>query len=137
MTPLTEALHAAFEAVRPELPALLHRLETPTVTALDDEATEQFLHAFASLMHEGIDGGHEQRDFVMVTAVPALVASGQSGEEIVRTTVAFFVALTARMLGELPAERRDEASLWLARYAAEYILELMAAASAASGDGPA
>ncbi len=67
----------------------------------------------------------------MQTAVPALVASGQTPEQLVHGHVAFFMVLQARMVAAVPAELRDDAALWLARYAAAYTTEVLEVAERA------
>lgn len=127
MDALQEALLSALDAVTPELPAFVERLseDADVQRAGDDRATEQFLRAFLALLREGIAGGGEQRDLVMQTAVPALVASGQTPEQLVHGHVAFFMVLQARIVASVPAELRDDATLWMARYAAGYTCEVL------------
>lgn len=133
MDALQEALRSALDAVAPELPALLDRLaEQGDVERPGDErASDQFLRAFLALLREGIEGGGEQRELVMQTAVPALVASGQTPQQLVRSHIAFFMVLQSRMVPQVPDALRDDAALWLARYAADYTREVLEVASAA------
>ena len=127
MDALQDALLAALDAVTPELPGLAERLseDQDLQRAGDDRASEQFMRAFLALLREAIQGGGEQRDLVMQTAVPALVASGQTPEQLVHGHVAFFMVLQARMVAAVPGELRDDAALWLARYAAGYTAEVL------------
>lgn len=133
MDALRDALLSALDAVAPELPALAERLadEGAAEPTGDDRATDQFLRAFLALLREGIEGGGEQRDLVMQTAVPALVSAGQTPEQLVHGHVAFFMVLQSRLVPAVPEELRDDAALWLARYAAEYTREVLEVAGAA------
>lgn len=133
MPSLESTLHAALDEVTPALPGLLSSLEpaSETTSLLEGDAMEQLLRAFVSLMHENIDGGREQRDLVMATAVPGLVAAGQTPGQLVRTSVAFFMALQPAMLDATPAGDRAAVARWLAGYAAEYVCETLEAASSA------
>lgn len=133
MDALQDALLTALDQVTPELPAIAERLteDADVQRAGDERATEQFIRAFLALLREGIEGGGEQRDLVMQTAVPALVASGQTTEQLVHGHVAFFMVLQARMVNAVPEELRDDAALWLARYAAGYTTEVLEVAQRA------
>lgn len=133
MPELEDALHAALDEITPDLPTLLADLPSAADSAqnLDEQATQQFLRAFVALLHEGIDGGREQRDLVMSTAVPALVAAGQTETQLVQSHVTFFMALQSRMLTAVPQEHRRAAALWLAEYAGAYTTEVLQTAQAA------
>ena len=133
MPELEDALHAALDEITPDLPTLLADLPSAAESAetLDDQATAQFLRAFVALLHEGIDGGREQRDLVMSTAVPALVAAGQTETQLVQSHVTFFMALQGRMLAAVAPEHRHAAALWLADYAGTYTCEVLETAQAA------
>jgi hypothetical protein len=119
------SLLQALDRVAPELRALAESVQDEDADpSLDEAAGEQFLRAFEALLREGFEGRRDQRDLVMETAVPALVATGQSSAELVEGHVAFFVILSARLLEEVPANLRDQAGPWLARYAGDYVREV-------------
>lgn len=99
---------------------------------LSEAAQDQFLRAFTTLLREGLEGGREQRELVMETAVPAIVASGQTSVlELVAGHVSIFVALTQRLVEAVPEAVRGDACVWMARYAAEYTREVTERALAA------
>ena len=136
MPPLNTALLQALDSVGEEIGGLVDRMEQRLDAAdapeTDPKARDQFLRAFLALLREGIEGGSEQRELVMTTAVPALVQAGQTPEDLVRSHVAFFMALSPLMLAHVPPELRDDASLWLADYAAGYTCEVMSIAQEAT-----
>jgi hypothetical protein len=101
----------------------------------EQQARDQFLHAFAALLREGLQGGREQRDLVMSTAVPALLDNGQSTLDLVRGHVAFYMALSPHLLAAVPEHLREDASTWLATYAADYTAEVTEIALRAEATG--
>jgi hypothetical protein len=124
---VTAALLTAVDAVEAELPALAEQLADPGRQrgAAADQAAAQFLHAFIALLREALAGGGDQRELVMQTAVPALVAGGRSSLDLLDGHVAFFTALSPRLLAEVPDGQRAEAGRWIARYAAGYTREVV------------
>ena len=134
MSDVTNAIAAALDRV--DFAALAAQMRDSgverTTATLDDAATDQFVRAFQALMREALEGRREQRDLVMDAAVPALVARGSTVADLLRSHVAFFVALAPRLVEAVqPAGLRDEAAAWLAEYAAEYVLEVTERAEAA------
>jgi hypothetical protein len=137
---LTDALLHAVDEVCEDFGAIADSVAGPddvqATTDADIQARNQFLHAFAALMREGIEGGREQREFVMQTAVPALLANGQTTLDMVRGHVAFYMALAPHLLAAIPEHLRDEASTWLALYAADYTRDVVEIALSAEADMP-
>jgi hypothetical protein len=133
MSETTTALLAALDRV--DVRAVAESVNDPDAQPRDelsDAAQDQFLHAFVALLREGLEGGHEQRELVMETAVPALVASGQTSVlELVAGHVSIFVALTQRLVEAAPEAVRADAGVWMARYASEYTREVTERALAA------
>lgn len=127
MSVVTAALLAAVDAVEAELPALADQLAEPgrPRAAADEQTTAQFLHAFIALLREALEGGSEQRELVMQTAVPALVAGGQSSLDLLGGHVAFFTALSPRLLAQVAEAHRSDALRWISRYAADYTREVV------------
>jgi len=112
-----EDMRALAELVRDAVPA--------NERGEDDEAAnEQFLNAFQALLIEALEGGTEQRRLIMDTAIPALVADGTRHPTMLQGHVAYFVALTPRLVEGVPAEQRTEALAWLARYFGAYAREV-------------
>jgi hypothetical protein len=105
--------------------------EIREMSEAERKAGEQFVHAFAELLREALRGERAQRDLVMETAVPALVANGQTPLELLRGHVSFYMALQPHLLDAVPADLRLEAGRWLARYAADYTHEVVARATEA------
>ena len=140
MSDLTDALLRAVDEVCDDLGAIADSVAGPddlqATTDADIQARNQFLHAFAALLREGIQGGREQREFVMQTAVPALLANGQTTLEMVRGHVAFYMALSPHLLAAVPERLREEASAWLAIYAADYTRDVLDIALSAEADAP-
>ncbi|HVM18013.1 MAG TPA: hypothetical protein VM290_10575 [Gaiellaceae bacterium] len=129
---LRQALLDALEATRAEQLALARRAvaETPEMAGrYGEEDVRQLLNGFETLLTESVDGGgSETREFFIGTAVPALVADGQSPASLVQGTVTF-VTLLATQLGErLPPEHRDEGRVWLAGFFGGYCRDVVAAA---------
>lgn len=134
----TAALLRALDEVGPRLRALGESAAPPDAPPPEpqlDDAADQLLRAFVALLREALEGGREQRELVIPTAVPALVAAGQTTLEIVEGHVTFFMLLSAQLLDVVEADVRDEAAVWLARYAGEYVREVAEAALAAERDG--
>ena len=130
MSPVDDALLKSLDAVAGQIDELAtqleERLDLPEPEEpMDPRAREQFIRAFIALLREGIEGGREQRELVMSTAVPALVRSGQSPADLVHSHVALFMVLSPQMLTHMPADLRDEGALWMACYAAEYTREVL------------
>jgi hypothetical protein len=109
--------------------------EAPADETISEAAQEQFLHAFVELLREGLQGGSDQRELVMETAVPAIVSAGQTALDLVAGHVAFFTALSPPLLDAVPERLRTDAAAWLARYAADYTREVTERALAAEGSG--
>ena len=119
------ALLEAWPTIRPDLGDLVARLEAvlpaaPTTTFAPEEI-EQLLNAFEALVLEGLRAeGTETRDFLLETAVPAIVAGGQPPLDLLRSHIGVFVLLTERLCGAVPSEHAQDAALWLAGFFAGY-----------------
>ena len=107
------------------------------IAVLDDVALDQLVRAFESVLVEALRGGREQRDLVLQTTVPAVVAQGQGILEVVEAQAAIFVAVGAALVGAVPAADRAAVREWLAHYAGGYVREVAELALAAQRDGTA
>lgn len=134
MSDVRAALLTAIDQTCDDFGAIADQVSGPAVTqgspVADPHARDQFVRAFAALLREGVEGGTEQRELVMETAVPALVANGQSAMELLRAHVAFYTALSPHLLAAVPESLRAEAGTWLAGYAADYTREVVERAQA-------
>jgi hypothetical protein len=138
MSDATSALLAALDRI--DVRAVADSLDTPEAApaedTLDAAAQDQFLHAFVALLREGLEGGGEQRELVMETAVPALISSGRTSVvELVAGHVGFFMALSQRLLAEVGEDVREDAGAWMTRYATDYTREVTERALAAERGG--
>ena len=128
MADVTAALLESVRVAREDMRAIARSMADATPAAerreTDEAANEQFLNAFEALLVEALEGGTEQRTFIMDTAIPALVADGITTSEMLQGHVAYFVALTPRLADGVPAEQRQDAITWLARYFALYACEV-------------
>ena len=135
MSDVIAALRAAVDATCDQFLGIAEGIAEPGSlegrTDADRKASEQFVHAFAELLREALRGERAQRELVMETAVPALVANGQTPLDLLGGHIAFFMALQPHLLDAIPADLRLEAGRWLARYAADYPGEVVARATAA------
>jgi hypothetical protein len=131
------ALLATLDDGRVDLAAVAAEIgETQEQEAtVDEQTSEQFLRAFEALLREGLQGGREQRELVMESAVPALVANGQGAMDLLESHVAFFVGLSSVMIDAVDPGVRPAARIWMLRYAAEYVREVTEVALAAERDG--
>jgi hypothetical protein len=133
------ALAEALTTVRPGLGELSRRLSEASPQAqpaepFDDAANDQFLNAFETVVREGLEGGGQTREFIFSTAVPALVAAGQTPEMLVHGHVAFFVVFCHRLLATVGDDVREDAEVWLSGFFADYVAEVDRVARAAQAD---
>lgn len=130
-TEVAAATRRALRETRDELPALAERAQLMVPEAAADELAaddlEQFANAQEATLLEALDGRRrDAREFVLDTAVPALVGRGCSAPSIVQAQSAFNVLLSQRVAAAVPARVRDRVVAWLARFLGEYTRELAA-----------
>ena len=119
----------AFRELKPHMLEHAHQDADLNPASLLDELgerdLEQFLNAYEGMFMEALEGtGHETRTFILETALPPILAMGQTTLDMIRSNVVSAVMLTHRMLPLIAEEHRDEAARWLARYHSEYTYEL-------------
>ena len=136
MADAASALLAVLDDGRVDLRAVIADLgPIGAITVLDDLALEQLVRAFEGVLREALQGGGEQRDLVLQTTVPALVAQGQGVLEVVEAQAAVFVAVAAALVEAADAGDREAVRTWMARYAAGYVREVAELTLAAQQDG--
>lgn len=126
---VTRALDLALAAVEPTLMDLVALLAGQTPRALGaelaDSDTEQLLHGLTTLVREALDGpSREKRRFILDTAIPGMLAHGDTALTLVESHVAFFTLLGHRLLQAVPDELQTAAARWLATFFAEYVREV-------------
>ena len=134
----TTALLAVLDSDRVDLHAVIAEIgPVGAIAVLDDVAYDQLVRAFTAVLCEALQGGREQRDLVLQTAIPAVVARGQGVLELVEAQAATFVAVGAALVEAVEPGDRAAARVWMARYAAGYVREVAELALAAQQDGAA
>ena len=129
-SPIRAVLLRAFADVRPGLDEVAARMAASAPEdqrrEYDPEATGQFINAFETLMIEALEAaGDEKRRFVFDTAIPAMVAQGQTPVDLTRGHVAFFSVLAHRMLERVPREDCPGAEIWLSQFLGNYCAEVV------------
>ena len=128
--PTRAALLRAFTEVRPELDTVIAdmaaQLPQEELEDYDPEVAGQFLNAFETLVVEALEGaGDEKRRFIFDTAIPAMVAQGQTAVDFARGHTTFFVALGHRILERVARDECPGAELWLSRFLGDYCAEVV------------
>jgi hypothetical protein len=86
---------------------------------------DQMVAGILSLLTEALEGGGgDVRAFYLETLIPSLVASGSPPAAVISGAVRFSMLLAADASGHLPAESREAAMQWFARFYGDYLAEL-------------
>ena len=100
-----------------------------------DEELHQLLNGFRTLLAEAMeDGGSDTYGFFLETAVPSLVADGQTSESLVHAAAAFGALLSMHLIQAVAPERQEDARSWLARFFGRYVADVAAAARRAEDE---
>ena len=100
--------------------------------SLGDDDLNQLLNGFEALMLEALEErGDETRRLFLETAVPALVAGGQTPASLVHGAAAFSVLLATEIVPLVSEEHRGETAGWLAGFLGAYCRDLVEAATVA------
>ena len=138
MTPeLREQLSAAIGDSRDAMLALALRAvgDTPEMAArgYGEEDLRQLLNGFEALLVEELGGGGGTREFFIGTAIPAMVADGQSPASLVQGAAMFGALVTSEIASRVDADARDDARVWLASFFGAYCRDVLVAATEAEG----
>jgi len=132
---LRDELARAFQQLRPQM--IDHAradAELDPASQIDEFSQrdlEQFLNAYEALFMEALDGSSDEtRRFVLETALPPVIATGQTALDLIRRNVASAVMFTHRVLPLITPERRDDAARWLAEFHASYAFDVASRALA-------
>ena len=85
-----------------------------------DDELAQLVHGFTVLIDEALDGRADAFDLFIETAVPGLLADGQTPSALVAGSATFVTLVTAHVLDRVPAPVRGEVAVWLAVYFGRY-----------------
>ena len=122
--PLRADLARAFQELRPQMIDNARAdADLDPKSRIDDFSEpdlEQFLNAYEALFMEALDGSDETRRFVLETALPPLLATGQTALDLIRGNVVSAVMFAHRLLPLVAPERRDDAARWLAAFHGSY-----------------
>ena len=124
MQPFADEIRRLLHDEREQLLALADRVSA-TTQRYSDEELHQLLNGFEAMVVEALEGrGTQTRDLFVETAIPAVLAAGESPSGLVHNTVGFAILLTTHLLDSLPPEHRTEAGDWLAHFFADYCARL-------------
>jgi hypothetical protein len=105
-------------------------------TAYTAEELEQLVHAFRASLREALAGsGTDARDLMIETAVPAVVAQGDTPATLARSSGVFGVLLASRVARVVPEDARDGAATWLGAFFGEWLHDIVAAGQRAQEAG--
>ena len=97
-----------------------------------DEDVAQIVHAFGGALREALAGtGSDARDLLMQTAVPAVVARGETPATLARSATVFGVLLAGAVRERVPAELTEGAVEWLAGFFGAWAHDVVEAARSA------
>lgn len=86
-----------------------------------EEELDQLVRAFEAVVAESLEGsGREQMDLLVGSAVPALIADGQTTSTLARAVGALAVVISTSLLRDMPRAEHDDAAGWLAGFFGEY-----------------
>jgi hypothetical protein len=89
----------------------------------------QMVDGVLALLTEALDGGgSDVRAFYLETMIPSLVASGRTPAAVIAGAVRFSVVMIADASGQMPAESREAAVQWFARFYGDYVADLASVA---------
>ena len=87
-----------------------------------DAELGQLLNGFKALLTEGLEEtGSEVFDFFVDTAVPGLVADGQSAATLSQAAATFSVFCALWLAEGLSAPNREDGQVWLAGFLGRYV----------------
>jgi hypothetical protein len=129
-TPIRGTLLRAFNEVRPGLDdvvaSMVAQIPEEELADYDPDSVGQFLNALEALVVEALeDSGDEKRRFIFDTAIPAMVAQGQTAVDMARGHTTFFVALGHRVLERISPDECPGAEAWLSRFLGDYCAEVV------------
>jgi hypothetical protein len=125
-----EAIGRAFRDLRPQMVANARKdadLDPASRAGeFSDADLEQIVNAYEALFDEALAGtGRETRELIFETALPPIVAMGQTATDFMRSNVISAVMMTHRLLPLIDAEQREDAARWLAAFHSSYACELL------------
>ena len=114
--------------VAPERHRDLLRLVTNVVALVPEMAgnygedeLDQLVRAFGAVVAESLAGSErEQMHLLAGSAVPALIADGQTTSTLARAVGSLAVVISASLLRDMPPAEQDDAAAWLAGFFGEY-----------------
>jgi len=101
--------------------------------AYTEEELDQLVHAFGGALRERLAGtGTEVLDFMLQTAIPAIVARGERVSELARSSAVFGVLLSVAITERLEPDARGAAVTELASFFGEWERDIVEAAQGAA-----
>lgn len=124
-----DAIARAFRELRPTMIANARAdADLDPNSRVDDFSEgdlEQFLNAYEALFMESLEGtGRTTRAFILDTALPPVIALGQTTLDLVRSNVLSAVMTSHRLLPLIEPELRDDAARWLAAFHSGYAYDV-------------
>ena len=142
MDTFAEQLLAGFRSRAPELLALARDVVGATQEMgperYTDHELQQLLNGFQTLVAEALaDAGTENFDLFIETAIPGLVAEGQSMESLAHAAATFGVLVSLQLAEGVAPEHRPVADRWLAGFFGRYVRAVAASARVAEDESRA
>jgi hypothetical protein len=86
---------------------------------------EQMVAGFITIMVEAIEErGKETWSYFMEGLIPGMIASGDTVPNLLYGNELFLVCLIAEISQTVAVEHREEVTLWMAKFCAEYIADV-------------
>jgi hypothetical protein len=104
---------------------------TPSMAAgrYSREELKQLLNGFSALLKEALEErGSETYELFLSTAVPGMIADGQTTETLVEASASFGTLISMDLVAAVPEEHREAAAVWLAQFFGRYAGDVVRAA---------
>lgn len=136
MEPFARILADAVTARPPTLLAAAERVVAMTPSMGPErysrEQLEQLLNGFSALLEEALEeAGSDTYELFIETAIPAVVADGQTTRSLVHASAAFGTLLSMHLVDAVPPEHREAARSWLSMFFGRYVSDVYVAAARA------
>lgn len=94
---------------------------------------KQLLNGFCALLKEALEEqGSKTYELFITTAVPGMVADGQTTGSLVEASASFGTLISMDLVAAVPDEHREPAAAWLARFFGRYVADVYRAANDAA-----
>lgn len=101
-----------------------------------EDELDQLVRGFAAVLAEALRGDErDQMELLVGSAIPALVADGQTTSTLARAVGSLAVVVSTSLVRDLPEAERDDAAGWLAGFFGEYAQAVVDEARRLEADG--